>query len=370
MSLRFVFLGLSITSSWGNGHASTYRALLKQLAARGHDVTFLERDLPFYASNRDLPSPRFARTHLYVSLEELFDRHAQVVREADLVVVGSYVPQGRDVIDWAFGLAPRRTAFYDIDTPVTLASLASDDCAYLAPEQLARFALYMSFTGGPTLELLRKRYGVAMPRALLCSVDPELYRPEPLEPRWDLGYLGTFSADRQPALDELLVAPARAWPEGRFAVAGPQYPEAIAWPANVARITHLAPSEHRAFYSAQRFTLNVTRRAMAAAGFSPSVRIFEAAACGTPIVSDPWPGLETVLAPGREILVARSAAEALAHVKEMPERERRAMADAARARVLSEHTADNRAESVERWTREILDRTTRRRRFGQVRSQP
>lgn len=360
---RYVFLGLSITSSWGNGHATTYRALLRQLSARGHDVTFLERDLPFYRANRDMRSPPWARTHLYASVEELFDRWAGAIRDADLVVLGSYVPDGAAIAAWILALSRARAAFYDIDTPVTLASLARGDCAYVAPEQLSRFALYMSFTGGPTLDALRRRFGVAMPRALYCSVDPELYRPEPVETAYDLGYLGTYGADRQPALERLLLEPARAWPRGRFVVAGPQYPDDVAWPENVARVVHLAPREHRAFYCSQRFTLNVTRAAMTKAGWSPSVRIFEAAACGTPIVSDRWPGLEAILVPGREILVADTTAEALRFLRDTSEHDRRAIADAARARILAEHTSTHRAEAVERWTREVLERTTKRARF-------
>jgi len=358
--MKFVFLGLSITSSWGNGHATTYRALLKNLVARGHEVVFLERDLPFYADNRDLPSPPYGRTFLYHSLEELFDRHASVVREADLVVVGSYVPDGRAVGTWVQGLVPERAAFYDIDTPVTLASLATNECPYLAAEQISRYALYLSFTGGPTLDVLERTYGSPCARALYCSVDPELYAPEAMPSRWDLGYLGTYSADRQPALTRLLLYPAQDWRDGRFIVAGPQYPDDVAWPANVERVVHLPPAEHRTFYNAQRFTLNITRRAMVEAGWSPSVRLFEAAACGTAIITDRWPGLESVLTPGREIIVADGAADVARALRETSDDERRAIGTAARARILAEHTSMHRAETLERYARELLGRHARR----------
>lgn len=354
--LSFVVLGLSITSSWGNGHATTYRGLLRELAARGHDVLFLERDVPWYADNRDLPRPRFCRVALYDGVAELRARWVAAVREADVVIVGSYVPEGVAVGAWVTRTARGATAFYDIDTPVTLAKLARGDTEYLTPALVARYHAYLSFTGGPTLERIERDYGSPMARALYCSVDPALYYPEHAAPRWDLAYMGTYSDDRQPTLDRLLLEPARRWPRGRFAVVGPQYPPAIAWPANVEREDHLAPREHRAFYNAQRFTLNVTRADMVAAGWSPSVRLFEAAACGTPIVSDYWDGLAEVLAPEREILVARSADEALAYVREIPDAERRALGARARARVLAQHTAAHRAEELEAYALELLGR--------------
>ncbi len=362
--LDIVFLGLSITSSWGNGHATTYRALLKQLAARGHRVTFLERDLPFYASNRDLAEPPFGQTFLYNSLEELHDRFADDVRRADLVVVGSYVPQGKEVGAWVQELAPGRCAFYDIDTPVTLAKLAAGDGEYVAASQIARYPLYLSFTGGPTLRFIEQTYGAPAARPLYCSVDPDLYYPEATEVRWDLGYLGTYSHDRQPAVERLLFEPARVWAAGRFEVAGAQYPADVAWPDNVAHEVHLPPSQHRAFYCAQRYTLNVTREAMVRAGYSPSVRIFEAAACGTPILSDRWPGLETILVPGKEIFIADTTQDALRILRDVSEAERRSVAEAARARILAEHTAMHRAAELEGYAFELLEHKTKRSRVS------
>jgi spore maturation protein CgeB len=355
--LSFVILGLSITSSWGNGHAVTYRGLVRELARRGHDVLFLERDVPWYAENRDLARPPYGKTHLYRSLAALKDRFGAAVRRADVVIVGSYVPDGVEVGEWAVRQARGVTAFYDIDTPVTLAKLARGDFEYVTDDLIRRYDLYLSFTGGPVLDRLERQHGARMARALYCSVDPELYHPEPsAETRWDLGYMGTYSDDRQPTVNELLIRPARLWRRGRFAVAGPQYPDGIRWPANVERIEHLPPAEHRSFYSAQRFTLNVTRADMIRAGWSPSVRLFEAAACGTPIVSDWWPGLDSFFTPGREILIVRSAAEAAAILRETPEEERRAIGRRARARVLAAHTAARRAAELEAYAVAALGR--------------
>jgi spore maturation protein CgeB len=345
--LRLVILGLSITSSWGNGHATTYRGLVREFVARGHDVLFLERDVPWYAAQRDLPQPPYGRTALYASLADLEARFAADVRAADLTIVGSYVPEGVAVGEWVLATARGATAFYDIDTPVTLAKLAGGDHEYLAPDLIPRYDLYLSFTGGPTLTGLEREYGAAMARPLYCSVDPALYYPEPCPPHWDLGYLGTYSDDRQPPLDRLLLEPARRWPEGRFVVAGPQYPDGIAWPPNVQRIEHLPPAAHRGFYAAQRFTLNVTRAAMVAAGYSPSVRLFEAAACGTPIISDPWPGLDELFALGSEILIAASPEDTLRYLRDTPDAERQAIGARARARVLAAHTSAHRAAELE-----------------------
>ena len=344
---RIVVLGLSITSSWGNGHATTYRGLVRELAARGHEVLFLERDVPWYAAQRDLPHPPHGRTELYRDVAELRDHFGTEVRDADLVIVGSYVPDGVAVGEWVTATAAGCTAFYDIDTPVTLAKLARGDEEYLSAALIPRYHMYLSFTGGPTLERLERDYGSPMARPLYCSVDPSLYYPVRTRRRWDLGYMGTYSEDRQPGLERLLLEPARRWPGGRFAVAGPQYPAAVRWPANVRRIEHLAPAQHRAFYNAQRFTLNLTRADMVAAGWSPSVRLFEAAACGVPIISDSWPGLETLLTPGRELLVARTAGETLEYVREIPETERHQIGERARLRVLAEHTAAHRAAELE-----------------------
>lgn len=354
--LNLVILGLSITSSWGNGHATTYRGLARELSARGHQVLFLERNLEWYASNRDLPHPPYCRTELYENVPQLTCRFHDEVRDADLVIVGSYVMEGAAIGAWVTKTARGATAFYDIDTPETIARLAREDLDYLTRALIKRYDLYLSFTGGPMLERIMKQFGSPRARPLYCSVDPGLYYPEAIEPKWDLGYMGTYSDDRQPALERLLLEPARAWSEGRFAVAGPQYPKGIRWPANVERITHLSPTEHRAFYNAQLFTLNVTRARMVEAGYSPSVRLFEAAACATPILSDAWPGLETLFTPDEEILITRSRDDTLKYLLDMTDAERRQLGKRARARVLAEHTARHRALELETYARELLRR--------------
>jgi spore maturation protein CgeB len=350
--LRIVILGLSITSSWGNGHATTYRSLMRALCRRGHDVLFLERDTPWYRGHRDLPQPPFGKTRLYGSVAELRERWRSSLDEADLVIVGSYVPDGIAVGAWVQRTAAGLIVFYDIDTPVTLAALAAGSCEYLTAELIPAFDLYLSFTGGPTLRHIERRYGAPAARALYCSVDPDCHRPCSADAEWDLGYLGTYSADRQPVLERLLCGPARCWPQGRFAVAGSLYPSELAWPGNLDRIEHIAPGQHAKFFAQQRFTLNATRIDMIRCGYSPSVRLFEAAACGVPIISDWWPGLDEFFQPGREILVAFKAEQVLSFLRELPEDERLRLARRARQRVLDHHTAEHRAAALESYIEE------------------
>lgn len=344
--MKLVVLGLSLSSSWGNGHATTYRALLKAFAERGHDVLFLEREAPWYASNRDLADPHFAQLRFYASVDEL-EHWRDAIAEADAVIVGSYVPDGvalgRFVQDTTRGV----TAFYDIDTPVTLAKLERGDFEYLSPDVIPGYDLYLSFTGGPTLRAIEERYGSPAARALYCSVDPEAYPPIDVPKRWDLSYLGTYSPDRQPSLERLLLEPARRLTDRRFAVAGPQYPADIEWPANVERIDHLPPAEHPQFYAASRFTLNVTRADMIAAGWSPSVRLFEAAACAVPIVSDSWEGLDSLFAPGREILIPGGSDGVVELLSSTIDEEARRIGRSARTRMLAGHSAARRAAELE-----------------------
>lgn len=351
--LRLVVLGLSLSSSWGNGHATTFRALLRALADRGHDILFLERDVPWYADNRDLAEPDFCRLAFYGSVGELEDwRHE--IASADAVILGSYVPEGIAVGAYVQRVAGGVTAFYDIDTPITLASLERGDCAYLSADLIPGFDLYLSFTGGPTLRHIESRYGSPAARALYCSVDPAAYLPLEVAKRWDLSYLGTYSADRQPKLDRLLIEPARRNPLRRFAVAGSQYPAGIDWPPNVERIEHLPPAEHSGFYSASRYTLNITRADMVRAGWSPSVRLFEAAATGTPIISDAWEGLDEIFVPGREIILASDAEE----VEEVLGREGTAIGAAAGSRVIFAHSSAHRAIELQDHLETALGRRT------------
>jgi spore maturation protein CgeB len=302
-----------------------------------------------------MPKPPCGMTRLYDDFADLRDRFTEKVRKADAVIVGSYVHDGIRVGEWARRVCDGIVAFYDIDTPVTLAKLRAGHNDYLSTALIPKYDLYLSFTGGPTLKTLEKKFGSPCARALYCSFDPEIYFPEERAARWDLAYMGTYSDDRQPTVERLLVEPARREPKLKFAVVGPQYPESIVWPKNVRRINHLSPREHRKFYNSQRFTLNVTRKDMVQAGYSPSVRLFEAAACATPIISDYWKGLDELFEPESEILIAQSPEETLRFLQ-IPEAERRAIGARARERVLTDHTAAHRALELESYLLQLMRR--------------
>ncbi|SFV35538.1 Spore maturation protein CgeB [Devosia crocina] len=337
-----VIVGLSLSSAWGNGHATTFRALIRGLKTHGRNVLFLERNVPWYAGNRDLPEPDFCTLAYYDSVEELTAHYGAALQSAEAVIVGSYVPEGVAVIDALDQLQLRNWHFYDIDTPVTLGKLGRGDEEYIARRQIPLFDSYLSFSGGPTLARLESEFGARLAQALYCSVDAERYGPTGDTHKWDLGYLGTYSPDRQPVLERLLIEPARRLPHMRFVVAGAQFPADIVWPDNVERIEHVAPADHPGFYNQQRFTLNVTRADMVAAGWSPSVRLFEAGACGTPVISDIWMGIDRIF-PADAIVLARDSDDVVRALSEVSPAQRNAMAASARRHVLAEHSGSARA---------------------------
>jgi spore maturation protein CgeB len=347
--VNIVVLGLTVSSSWGNGHATLWRALGRALAARGHRLTFFERDVPYYAAHRDGTAFPGIDLRLYRDLDQLRGPLSAHLAGADVAMVTSFCPDGgalaRLVCD-----APRPLhVFYDLDTPVTLAKLeAGDPVDYLPAWGLADFDLVLSYTGGRALEALQTRLGATRTAALYGSVDPDVHHPAAPRAAFsaDLSYLGTFAADRQPALERLLVEPARRAPDRRFVIGGAQYPADFPWRPNTFFVRHLPADDHPAFYASSPLTLNVTRAAMASMGYCPSGRLFEAAACGTAIISDAWEGLDEFFTPGDELLVARDADDVLAAVA-LPRATLAALARRARERVLTEHTAAARAAQLE-----------------------
>ncbi len=347
--MKIVIFGLSITSSWGNGHATTFRALCKALHARGHRIVFYERDVEWYASNRDLPEPAFCDVRLFSEWRDVVQGVRREMRDSDVAVVGSYFPNGIEALDEVLDSTAVR-AFYDIDTPITVAQLGERGGAdYIKREQIAGLDLYFSFTGGPMLREIQARFGAPRAVPLYCSFDPEQYRRFPGLKRFtcDLSYMGTYAPDRQPKIEALLCVPARELRDRKFIVAGPQYPKSVSWPSNLRRITHLNPKWHARFYSSSRLTLNVTRHDMVLAGYSPSVRLFEAAACAATIVTDTWAGLDEFFKPGQEILVPDSSCDVVSYIRDTDHAELRRIGERAQERVLAEHTSDRRAQQFE-----------------------
>lgn len=346
--MKLVICGLSITSSWGNGHATTYRALTRALRARGHEIVFFERDVEWYGSNRDMRPP-FCRVHLYEQWQDVVNLLRRELSEADVAMVGSFCPDGVKAIDALLDSPAGVKAFYDIDTPITVSKLRAGDAEYLRRDQIPGFDVYFSFTGGPMLHELQSRFGAKRAVPLYCSFDPDRYGWREPDPRYkcNLSYMGTYAPDRQAKLEELFCNPAQQFPQKDFLLAGPQYPSDLAWPKNVRRIVHLEPVFHPFFYSSSIFTLNLTRGEMVAAGYSPSVRIFEAAGCGSAIICDAWPGLETFFTPGEEILLAQSSSDVIRYLSDINLDEARKLGLRAQERVLAEHSSKRRAVQFE-----------------------
>jgi spore maturation protein CgeB len=360
--MKIVVFGLTVSSSWGNGHATLWRGLCRALAQRGHEVTFLEQDVPYYRMQRDLWQLESGTLLLYSSWDEVKKRAVAELSDADLAIVTSYCPDGREASECVLEHTRGQRVFYDLDTPVTLAALhAGEWPPYLPVQGLSGFDLVLSFTGGRALELLRERLGARRVAPLYGHVDPHLHRPAvaPLGRRAVLSYLGTYAADRQARLDELFFAPARLRPEERYLLGGSMYPADLFTSTNIEHISHVAPSDHAAFFAGARFTLNITRNTMARLGHCPSGRLFEAAACGVPIISDWFEGLDEFFDPWREIVVVHSREDVLAALS-MNESESLHRAWATRERVLENHTAAHRVRELEEllWSSDPEPRTS------------
>ena len=345
--MRLAIFGLTLSSSWGNGHATLWRGLCKSLSRHGHSVTFFERDTPYYASHRDLASPDLYSFKLYNSWEDVRHSALDVVQNCDAAIITSYCPDAKEACKLVLSSA-RLKVFYDLDTAVTLGEIAAGrQVEYLPEDGLGDFDLVFSYVGGRALDELQRQLGARRVVPLYGSVDPEAHQPAPKSPHYtsDFSYLGTYAADRQPALEELFLSPAERLPERKFLIGGAQYPADFPWSPNVWFVRHVSPREHPAFYCSSRATLNVTRASMASYGYCPSGRLFEAAACETPIVSDTWEGFHTFFEPGRELVAASSASDVVDALSRHPE-ELREIGKAARERVLAEHTADHRSREM------------------------
>ena len=346
--MKLIIFGLSVSSSWGNGHATLWRGLIHALAARGHSVTFYERDTPYYAAHRDCRELPNGELVLYADLDQVRTQAAHALREAEVAIVTSYCPDAVAATELVMNSSVQVRAFYDLDTPITLDKLSRGEAVpYIGPRGLRDFDVVMSYTGGPALRELQRVLGARRAEPLYGSVDPRLHAPAAPVDRYraDLSYLGTYAEERQSVLDELLLAPARALPNSWFAIGGSQYPQNFAWTPNTKYLWHVPPYEHSAFYCSARLNLNVTRAPMAAMGFCPSGRLFEAAACGAALITDSWHGLDHFYEPGDEILVARDRNDVLAAL-ELSSPQLHAMAQRARERTLAQHTIEHRAEQL------------------------
>jgi len=343
--MRFVIFGLTVSSSWGNGHATIWRGLCGALGRSGHSVTFFEQDVPYYRQHRDLLDPSAYNLKLYRKWDEVEEEARKSLLDADCAMVTSYCPDARVASDLILDSSVPLRVFYDLDTPVTLRALdEQEEVPYLPAYGLGPFDLVLSYTGGKALNELKLRLGARRVAPLYGCVDPASHKRVPPAQQYSCAYsyIGTYAADRQFQLEELFLKPAREVPQSKFCIAGALYPENFPWAENIYFVRHLPPHEHSAFYSSSKLTLNITRAAMANMGYCPSGRLFEAAACGTPIISDRWDGLEAFFAPGKEILVAQNSQDVI-DVLNLENPELQTVANAAQIRVIQEHTADHRA---------------------------
>lgn len=347
--MKLVVFGLTLSSSWGNGHATVWRSLAKGWIARGHDFVFFERDVPYYAAHRDLSAILGGAIYFYSEFEEVRADAEQELAAAEVAMVTSYCPDALEATEVVLNSRAELKVFYDLDAPVTLSRLArAEAVSYIGPRGFSDFDLVLSFTGGVALERLKNDLGARQVAPLYGSIDPQIYAPVPPEDKYccDLSYLGTYADDRQATLRTLFVEPARRLPEKRFVLGGAQYPQFFPWTENIFFVRHVAPFEHPVFYSSSKLTLNVTRQAMRDMGYCPSGRLFEASACAAPILSDAWLGIEEFFTPGEEILIAHSTEDAIEAIESESERLKR-IGQAARRRTLAEHTGSQRAMQLE-----------------------
>lgn len=344
--MKLTIFGLTLSSSWGNGHATPYRAILRALDRLGHKAVFYEKDTEYYCKRRDFTGCEYCELVVYSCWDEVRLRALDDAADSDVVMVGSYCPEGARISDEVLQLERPLHVFYDLDTPITLQNLSASDLDYLRCDQIPAFDLHLSFTGGAVLRELEEVWGARCARPLYGCVDPEVYVRVAARPEFacDLSYMGTYARDRQDKLDELFLAPAREMREGRFVLAGTMYPGEWHWPANVKRFDHIAPSDHPGLYSSSRATLNITRGGMARTGYCPSGRFFEAAACGTPIISDWWEGLDSFFS-SDEVFVVEHAKEVLDALRS-PETDLARVAERARQRTLEEHSGTRRAREL------------------------
>jgi spore maturation protein CgeB len=360
--MKITIFGLTLSSSWGNGHATPYRAIIRALDRKGHKVVFYEKDVEYYARRRDFCQWPHCDLVLYGQWDDVRKEALYSAATSDAVIVASYCPEGARISDEVLDLWRPVRVFYDLDTPITLNNLREKNLDYLCRDQIGEFDVYLSFTGGGILDELEKTWSARKARPLHGCVDPDMYARTPPMPQFacDLSYMGTHAADRQQKLEDLFLEPARRMTDQQFVLAGSLYPHEWRWPENMRRFEHVAPAEHPGFYSSSRATLNITRGEMARAGYCPSGRFFEAASCGAAIFSDTWDGLDSFFNIGEEIVPVSTADDVVAALQ-LGESELTRIAQRARERTLDEHTGEHRAEELLRWLGEARESGNRAR---------
>jgi spore maturation protein CgeB len=352
--MRVVLFGSSLVSAYWNGAATYYRGMCKALHARGHEVVFVEPDLYERQQHRDLvEDPPYAEVRVCQGWDELA-REIERARGADLVAKCSGVG------GWDMELAAAvldlqsdrtRVAFWDVDAPQTLAAAFAEpvEGSRTFRSLVPRYDLILLYGGGPPVEAAYAQLGARRTKLVYNAVDPDEYYPVPAESdrASDLLFMGNRMPDREQRVRDLFFGAALLAPDQTFVLGGNGWGDA-SLPSNVRWIGHVPTGDHRGWNCSARLVLNVNRADMAATGYSPPTRVFEAAGCGSCVVTDAWQGIETFFAPESEILVASSAAELARYVRDVSPARAREIGAAARERVLRDHTYTRRAEDLDK----------------------
>ena len=339
--MRIAFYGSSLLSSYWNGAATYYRGMLRELAGRGHEITFYEPDAFERQAHRDIDPPEWAKVVVWENTEAACRAVVARAAEVDVVVKASGVGVFDDLLvqELFAAAAPHALRlFWDVDAPATLAEIGD------APDHPLRRALagldaVLTYGGGPPVVDAYLRLGVRRCEPIYNALDPTTHHPAPRQPRFagDLGFLANRLPDREARVEAFFLEPAARMPERRFVLGGSGWGDKAVNP-NVVRLGHVGTADHNAFNASPLAVLNVARDSMAAVGFSPATRVFEAAGAGACLITDAWEGIEQFLEPDVEVLVARDGQDVQAHLAALTLERAQAIGDAALRRVLSEHT--------------------------------
>jgi spore maturation protein CgeB len=348
--MKIAFYGSSLVSSYWNGAATYYRGLLSDLARRGHRIVFYEPDAFDRQKHRDIDPPDWAESRVYPATEDAARAAIAEAANADVVVKASGVGVFDDLLLEGVIASSRPEAiriFWDVDAPATLAELGR------SPDHPLRRAmpsldLVLTYGGGPPVIAGYRSFGARRCVPIYNALDPTTHFPVPPEQRFsaDLAFLGNRLPDRERRVEQFFLEPAARLPERHFLIGGNGW-ESKTMPSNVRHIGHVYTREHNAFNTSPLAVLNIARDSMADIGFSPATRVFEAAGAGGCLITDAWEGIALFLRPDEEVLVARDAADVVEHIRTLTPERARAIGEAARRRVLAEHTNTLRGAQVD-----------------------
>ncbi len=359
--MKIAFYGSSLLSSYWNGAATYYRGLLRDLAGRGYRIVFFEPDAFDRQQHRDIDPPEWAESRVYPATEDAVRRVIAEAATADVVVKASGVGVFDDVLLEGVIAASRPDAiriFWDVDAAATLAELKTQPDHPLL-RAMPSLDLVLTYGGGPPVVEAYEAFGARRCVPIYNALDPTTHFPVPPEPRFaaDLAFLGNRLPDREARVETFFLDVAARLPNKRFLIGGNGW-ETKMMPPNVRHVGHVYSHEHNAFNTSPLAVLNIARDSMAAMGFSPATRVFEAAGAGGCLITDAWEGIELFLTPDEEVLVARDGADVAEHLQQLDLSRARAIGEAARARVLREHTYALRGAQVAK----ILEETSAQKR--------